>query len=262
MSHNTFIDQMGHAVTFRFPPQRIVSLVPSQTELLYTLGLDSEVVGITKFCVHPPVWRKSKILVGGTKNFRIDVIRNLRPDVILGNKEENYKAGIEALQKEFPVWLSDVKNLTEALQIIYEIGRITGRTNEAEMLMQKIKASFDNLQKLPPLRVVYLIWKNPWMGAGRNTFIHEMLSLAGLENVLHNRERYPELTHEELRQLSPEAVLLSSEPYPFSEKHVAEIRWLLLEAKVLLVDGEMFSWYGSRMLYFADYVRRLKDRLS
>lgn len=252
---------MGYRVTFRYPPQRIVSLVPSQTELLYELGLGEKVVGITKFCVHPPEWRKSKTIIGGTKNFRFDVIRNLQPDLIIGNKEENYRQGIDELKQEFPVWMSDVITLADAFRLITDIGEITGTTTLARMLREKTEQAFAELEKLPPLRTLYLIWKEPWMGAANETFIHEMLTAAGLINILQHKRRYPELTSDELIRLQPEVVMLSSEPYPFREKHANELRQLLPQVRVVLVDGEMFSWYGSRMLYFPQYVNLLKDRL-
>ncbi len=253
---------MGYEVTFRFPPQRIVSLVPSQTELLSKLGLDLQVVGITKFCVHPPDWKKSKTIVGGTKNFRPEIIRSLHPDLIVGNREENHREGIEALKKEFPVWMSDVINLESALDMIRALGNITGCTGYAQALATQIESGLTAMETLPGLRALYLIWKNPWMSAGSRTFIHQMMCLAGFINVLENTPRYPQLTDDDMRRLAPDVVLLSSEPYPFREKHVAEIRLLLPEARVILVDGEMFSWYGSRMLYFPDYIRQLKSRLT
>ncbi|GIV37190.1 MAG: iron ABC transporter [Cyclobacteriaceae bacterium] len=262
MNYATFTDQMGYEVTFRFPPQRIVSLVPSQTELLSELCLDSRVVGITRFCVRPPEWKKHKTLVGGTKNFRPEIIRSLNPDLVIGNREENHREGIEALKKEFPVWMSDVINLESALDMIRALGNLTGCGNHAQALAAEIESGLAAMETLPRLRALYLIWKNPWMGAGSRTFIHQMMCLAGFTNVLENTPRYPPLTDDDIRRLAPEVVLLSSEPYPFREKHIAEIRQLLPEARIILTDGEMFSWYGSRMLYFPDYIRQLKSRLT
>jgi ABC-type Fe3+-hydroxamate transport system substrate-binding protein len=261
MSQVTFTDQMGCAVTLSYPPRRIVSLVPSITELLGYLALHEQVVGITKFCVHPAQWRKVKTIVGGTKNFRFDVIRSLRPDLIIGNKEENYREGIDELKQQFPVWMSDVVTLTDALHMIGEVGKITGCPEQGQALSKQIEARFSQLKPLPPLRALYLIWKDPWMGAGQNTFIHSMLTAAGLINVLQNQPRYPRLSDSDIRTLNPEVVLLSSEPYPFREKHVVQLQALVPAAKIWLVAGDMFSWYGSRMLQFADYIEQLKDRL-
>src|ERR1700741_3198050 len=108
-----FIDQTGRKISIPQIPQRIISLVPSQTELLFDLGLDKEVVGITKFCVHPPEWFQTKTRVGGTKQLKIDLIKQLQPDLIIANKEENVKEQIEELEKHFPVWISDVNNLED-----------------------------------------------------------------------------------------------------------------------------------------------------
>ncbi|MCS6973781.1 MAG: helical backbone metal receptor [Cyclobacteriaceae bacterium] len=261
MTEVTATDHLGYRITFRYPPQRIVSLVPSQTELLFELGLGEKVVGITKFCVHPPAWRRAKTIIGGTKNFRFDVIRKLQPDLIIGNKEENYRQGIDELKQEFPVWMSDVITLADAFRLITDIGEITGTTTLACTLREKTEQAFAKLEQLPPLRTLYLIWKEPWMGAASETFINEMLTAAGLINVLQHQKRYPELTGDELIRLQPEVVMLSSEPYPFREKHVNELQQLLPQARIVLVDGEMFSWYGSRMLYFPQYVKLLNDRL-
>lgn len=257
-----FTDHLQNRVAVPYPPQRIISLVPSQTELLNDLGLGEKVVGITKFCVHPQAWKKSKAIVGGTKNFRFDIIRSLSPDLIIGNKEENYKEGIDSLQKEFPVWMSDIITLSDAFRLVTDIGEITGKTGEAAALRQRMEKAFSTMQRLPPLRTLYLIWRNPWMGAGTQTFIHAMLTEAGLRNALQDQQRYPQLTDAALANLDPDVVMLSSEPYPFQEKHIAELKQVLPKPKIILVDGEMFSWYGSRMLLFPEYVRLLKNRLS
>lgn len=262
MASLTSIDQMGNKINVLFPPQRIVSLVPSQTELLATLGLDKEVVGITKFCVHPVGWRKSKTSIGGTKKFNIDSIHTLKPDLVIGNKEENYPEGIKMLQSYYPVWMSDITTPEEALTIIQSLGEITNTVSAAENLALKIKVAFSEIQSLNRLRALYLIWKNPWMGVAKETFIDSMLARAGFVNCLHSFTRYPELTEQEIQELNPRVVLLSSEPFPFGEKHILELKRILPDARVVLVDGEMFSWYGSRMLHFPDYLQKLKIQLA
>jgi len=261
MGTKTFLDQMGNPVVVSFPPKRIVSLVPSQTELLASFELDDEVLGITKFCVHPESWRKKKLIIGGTKNFQLEQIHQIQPDLILGNKEENYQEGIEELMKHYPVWMSDIRTPDDALVMIGEIGHITGKAVEAKKLITAIQQSWTNMMKLPPLRVLYLIWRKPWMGVASGTFIHGMLHLAGLKNCLTQQSRYPQLTDEEVRSIKPDYVFLSSEPYPFKEKHIQELQNLLPSSKILLVDGEIFSWYGSRMQMFADYIANLRSRL-
>lgn len=257
-----FTDQLGNEVSVSFPPQRIVSLVPSQTELLFDLALNDRVVGITKFCIHPENWRKSKTIIGGTKNFDFERIRSLEPDLIIGNKEENYAEGIQTLSAQFPVWMSDIVTLSDALKMIQKIGEITNTSFKSEKIVADIHASFANLKKLQSLKTLYLIWKNPWMAAAPGTFIHEMMRLSGLENVFDKQTRYPELNTEQIQRLNPELILLSSEPFPFKEKHIEELQQLCPNAKIMLVDGEMFSWYGSRLLKFTAYLDNLRRALS
>lgn len=254
----TVIDQMGREVTFKYYPERIVSVVPSQTELLYDLGLDKEVVGITKFCVHPDDWFRNKTRVGGTKKLNIDKIRELNPDLIIANKEENTKEEIELLAKEFPVWLSDITNLPGAVNMIQALGQVTGQEGKANALVEEIIQGFQQLHKAnKPKRVAYFIWRNPWMSVGYDTFIHSMIHTMGWQNVLADHTRYPEVTLEQIKDYNPELVLLSSEPYPFKDEHIAEIKTVLPNADVKLVDGEMFSWYGSRMKKAVAYLQEL-----
>lgn len=262
----SFVDQLHRTVTINYPPKRIVSIVPSQTELLFDLGLDEEVIGITKFCIHPIEKFATRTKVGGTKKLRIDQIRQLQPDLIIGNKEENTQQEIELLMAEFPVWMSDISNLEEAMATITQIGEIVNREPEAAYLNHLINAGFTDLQALALTKginqtVAYLIWKDPYMFAGRNTFIDDILRKIGLQNII-IQNRYPEITPEELKTLNCQLVFLSSEPYPFKEKHLEEIRALLPEAKVMLVDGEMFSWYGSRLVKAVNYLFHLQDKLK
>lgn len=258
-----FTDQAGQTVILEQIPRRIVSLVPSQTELLYDLGLNDEVVGITKFCVHPDSWFRAKTRVGGTKQLKTDIIRQLQPDLIIANKEENVKEQIEALQENFPVWISDVNSLQDAGDMIQEIGRITGKAEKANELVQQINKNFSRLQTPDyRLRTIYLIWQNPYMTVGSDTFIHSMMKAAGFENMFANEKRYPEITLEQLKDPDCELILLSSEPFPFKEKHREELKAQGVKAQVMLADGEMFSWYGSRLLKAPEYFQSLHDRLE
>ena len=250
-------DQLKEDVSFSFPPQRIISLVPSQTELLFDLGLVKEVVGITKFCVHPLTWQKEKKIIGGTKNFWFDEIDALNPDLIIGNKEENYKEGIIRLKQKYPVWMSDITSFEDSLAMIKSVGAITDKTKEAQIIVETIQTSFSNLKKVKSKSVLYLIWKNPWMAAGNETFINTMLTYMGLRNCLHDKPRYPELTTDDIRSLAPELIFLSSEPFPFREQHIAELKKIIPNSNIILVDGEMFSWYGSRLIKAPDYFKSL-----
>lgn len=258
MSQRFFTDQLGNKISVPFPPKRIISLVPSQTELLFDLGLDKEIVGITKFCVHPDNWLEKKQIVGGTKNFWFDVIDRLSPDLILGNKEENYQEGVTQLQAKYPVWMSDIVTFDDALEMIRTIGKVTGKGTEGISLVSKIKTAFNLSVVAQNQRTLYLIWRNPWMGIGKHTFIHAMLQKAGFINVLESKDRYPELIDKDIRELNPDVIMLSSEPFPFTEEHMTEVKSIVPNAIVRLVDGEMFSWYGSRLMKAPDYFNSLR----
>lgn len=258
-----YTDQMGNQIVLAELPQRIVSLVPSQTELLFDLGLNDTVVGITRFCVHPEPKVRNKTIIGGTKNPDLDLIRELKPDLIIGNKEENLKEDIEALQRDFPVWMSDVNSMTDATYMISEVGKMVGKETSALWIANLIEERFAKLSREvtalgPPLRVIYLIWRKPWMVAGGETFIHTMLHLAGFTNIFGISSRYPECTDKELKNTKPDLIFLSSEPFPFQEKHIAELRELCPSAKVRVVNGDLFSWYGSRLLRTPQYLRSLR----
>ena len=261
----TFRDQLHREVIIDFPPKRIISLVPSQTELLFDLGLNQEIVGLTKFCIHPAAQVKAKTTIGGTKNINLDSIRSLKPDLIIGNKEENQQHQIEELMQEFPVWMSDVNDLNGAKKAIEQIGELVDRAPEAAYLNHLINAGFNDLQTLALQHhirrsAVYLIWRGPYMAAGKDTFIDHLMALNGIHNVI-TTPRYPEIELADLTALRPDLILLSSEPYPFGEKHIQEIREVLPYTEVRLVDGEMFSWYGSRLVKSVQYFFQLQKEL-
>lgn len=258
-----YIDQLARAIELNQPPKRIVSLVPSQTELLFDLGLNEEVIGITKFCIHPKQWFQSKTRVGGTKQLHPEKIKQLRPDLIIANKEENVQEQIEELAKDFPVWISDVNNLNDALEMINSIGEITGKSTEAKKIIDQITENFSQLPTSnPKFLSCYLIWKDPYMTIGGDTFISNLLHRAGFENGFASQLRYPSISIEQLQTVNCQLLLLSSEPFPFKQKHVAELQSLLPQTKILLVDGEMFSWYGSRLIKAPQYFRQLQNQLK
>lgn len=241
-------------------PQRIVSLVPSQTELLCELGLAERIVGRTRYCIHPADQVAEIPVVGGTKDLDLDKIRALRPDWLVANREENLQAPVEALAAEIPTTVTEVHNLEDALLMIRQLGQLAGVTEQSEQLAQQIKRGFTALRPLNPRpRVLYLIWRRPFMSVGQDSFIHAMLTRLGLENVCGDQLRYPSLEPEAIQALAPEWVLLSSEPYPFKAKHLQEMQALCPKAQVLLVDGELFSWYGSRLLKSAAYFQQLQQ---
>ncbi|NIG56346.1 helical backbone metal receptor [Chitinophaga sp. Cy-1792] len=243
-----YTDQLQRTIILDKAPARIVSLVPSQTELLYSLGLDERVVGITKFCVHPDSWFRTKVRVGGTKKVNFDVIRELQPDLIIANKEENTREDVAALMADYPVWVSDVHHLKNALEMIAGLGAITQTSARAAALIAEIRSDFSALKPLvTPVPTAYFIWREPYMTAGGDTFIHQMMQHCGLHNVFGNLTRYPAVTPDDIRNSGCRLILLSSEPYPFKDKHLTEFREMVPDADVQLVNGEMFSWYGSRL---------------
>ncbi|NOT36410.1 MAG: ABC transporter substrate-binding protein [Saprospiraceae bacterium] len=255
-------DQLGRTLYFENFPQRIISTVPSVSELLYDLGLEQKVVGITKFCIHPAHWLSQKKIIGGTKNLRFDAIESLSPDLIIANKEENTEAEIHYLMSKHKVWVSDINNLIEAEEFILEMGRILDSKLNSDLLFSTIQKSRQSFQKLvsdvtKEIRVCYLIWRNPYMAVGAETYIHSMIKECGFINVFEDKNRYPEVTLEDILERNPDWVFLSSEPYPFKEIHLNEFGRL----KAILVDGEAFSWYGSHIIrsfyYFCNLVPQL-----
>jgi ABC-type Fe3+-hydroxamate transport system substrate-binding protein len=257
-----YYDQLRREVDVPLAPKRIISVVPSQTELLFYLGLTDEIVGITKFCIHPEDKFQLAEKVGGTKQLDIAKIKALKPDLIIANKEENERGQIEELMGFFPVWISDISDLGEAIDMIERVGEVVGKGNAAQALAVKIKQKFNNLTiQSINLRVAYFIWRKPYMVAGTNTFIDNMLKKCGLKNAF-DQDRYPEIDAAAIINANPDVVFLSSEPYPFKEKHVEEIQALLPSAIIKIVDGELFSWYGSRLLYAPAYFKNLTTELK
>lgn len=256
-----FTDQLSRVIELHNTPKRIVSLVPSQTELLCYLGLEELIVGVTKFCVHPKNLIKDKTIVGGTKQVHFDKIQELQPDIILCNKEENTKQIVTSLELIAPVHVSDINSIKDCLGLINMYGQLFDVNKEAIDLIEKIKneqLDFDDFVKSQrECNVAYFIWKDPWMAVGSNTFIDYMLGLNKFNNYFQNQSRYPEISFEK-QYLNVDYVLLSSEPYPFKEEHVSKIQPQFPNAKIVIVDGEMFSWYGSRLLKSFKYFKKLQ----
>ncbi len=255
---------LKHYPHFNNRPKRIISLVPSQTELLWHLGLEEETIAITKFCIHPSSWHSTKIKIGGTKNIHIDKITSLAPDLILCNKEENVQGQIEFLAEKFPTYMTDVNSYEQALEMIQAIGIITNKKAASNHLVEEISRK---LQKNTHIvqhntKTVYLIWKEPFMTVGGDTFISSMMEKAGFNNIFKDFKRYPTVTLSDIQAYSPAIIFLSTEPYPFKEKHKTEIESFFPKSKVFLVDGEVFSWYGSRMLYASKYFDELHQLIS
>ena len=230
-------------------PKKVISLVPSLTELLFDLDAGARVVGRTRFCVHPESEVQNVPIIGGTKNPNLDKIRDLKPDLIIANKEENEKADIEQLQSDFEVMVTEITSIEEALFAIHDIGWTLGCQNEAKKLIHSIQEELKKSEDQERLKAAYMIWKDPWMSVGHDTYIHAVMDQFHLENLFSERERYPKTTLFEIAQKKPDIILLSSEPYPFKEKHIQEVASVCKGCDILLVNGEWFSWYGSRMLH-------------
>jgi ABC-type Fe3+-hydroxamate transport system substrate-binding protein len=244
-------------------PSRIISLVPSQTELLYHLGLSKQTIAITTFCVHPKKWHSNKTKVGGTKSLHIKKIIGLQPDLIIANKEENVKEQILELAAKTNVWVTDVNNLEDAYIMINDIGNLVGKAQKANELTQAIKHKFALLNNNnPAIDIAYLIWKKPYMTIGGDTFINDMLLKAGFNNIFSDSIRYPTITIEDLQKSAAKFIFLSSEPYPFKQKHVDELQEHLTDKTLILVDGEMFSWYGNRLLKATQYFKKLRINIE
>lgn len=261
----SYIDQTGRTVILNSLPKKIISTVPSQTELICHLNLEEQLAGITRFCIHPEGIQKRKQNIGGTKNLDLALIRNINPDLIIANKEENKKDQIEELTNEFPVWVSDINNLEDAYEMIKSVGGMTGRKKEANKLTSEIIALFGKYspeKAFQKIKAAYFIWKKPFMAVGGNTFINSIMEKAGIQNIFAACKRYPETNLETLLRNDCQLLMLSSEPYHFTQKHIEELIPLLPGVKIVLVDGEMFSWYGSRLLQTPQYLNSLLKEIS
>lgn len=262
-----FIDQIGIQHSFEITPSRIISLVPSQTELLYDLGLEESIVGITKFCVHPTHFKGIKTIVGGTKSVKTEKIKALQPDIIICNKEENTLEIVQELSQICPVWVTDIVSIDDNLQMIYDFGQLFNKRTEAQKWIGKINFAYQDFKQFinekPVKKAAYFIWANPFMVAGNQTFINELLQLNHFENIYKSKEeRYPEIELKKIRlEGDPDYVFLSSEPFPFTDEHAFEIGRFTHHAKTVFVDGEMFSWYGSRLLKAFDYFKLLHSKI-
>lgn len=244
--------------------QKIISLVPSITLLLFDLGLENEIIGRTKFCIHPENKIKTIPTVGGTKNIDVQKIKALQPTLIFANKEENEKKDIELLKQVFNVIVFDVKNLEDNYRMISKIGKLTNSEIKANKIIEQTKTNYNELKKgifkfsNHQINTLYLIWRKPYMTIGKDTFIHSMLEKIGVKNMFAHQTRYPIIHNLQTSYFSKcQLVLLSSEPYPFTEKHIREIQEQLPNAKIILVDGEYFSWYGSKMINAPTYFQEL-----
>jgi iron complex transport system substrate-binding protein len=251
------IDQIGRTVEFSYPPKRIISLAPGITDTLYSLHLKNEVVGRTRYCIHPKEHVQLAVAVGGTKQINLDKIRELQPDLIFAEKEENTKEMVEILEKEFPVYVAEVQSVQDAYRMITELGELTNRKLVADELQTFIQAGFQSLPSVQGAKAAYVIWKKPYMVVGNNTYINSLLEQLGFENVFSTfKDRYPTVTEEDFQKAELDYLFLATEPFPFKNKHLVEFSEILPGVKTIILDGEMF-WYGPRMIEAAGYFKKI-----
>ena len=241
---------------------RIVSLVPSITETLFDFGLThNEVVGRTKFCIHPGDLVQNVEVIGGTKNLKIEKNLALKPDLIIANKEENEKLQVEELAKHCRVWVTNIATLADNERFIWELGMVLKKRQMVNQLTHQINEAFPILKaNIKRKKAAYLIWSIPYMTVGCDTFINEILDKLGFENVFKNQKRYPEISVDELKEA--DLIFLSSEPFPFQQKHLDELQKELPNNQIILVDGEAFSWFGTHLIKVGDYLKKLSENYS
>ncbi len=256
-------DQLNRLVKIKNNPKRIVSLVPSISYTLYQLGLEKNIVGITRFCKFPKHWRKNKTIIGGTKDIKIDRIAKLKPDLILANKEENTEKSVLELQKIAPVYVSDVYNTSSNQIFLEDLGTIFNKSNETKVIINAINNYYNKfLEDNFSIKTIYLIWKEPWMTIGKDTFISQMMQKAGFDNLFKNQLRYPTTNIEEMQKLNPKIILLSSEPYPFKQKNIEELQVYFPNTLIINVEGESFTWFGSYQQKGLKYLLELKQKIK
>ena len=248
----------------RYPEgARIVSLVPSITELLCDLGLTDCLVGRTGFCIHPRTVTRSIPKVGGTKDVKLDAVRALAPTHLIVNIDENRRETVEALAQCVPnIVVTHPSSPEDNLQLYRLLGGIFGCDEATDRLCDQLSRTLQEARTAAiahrPESVLYVIWRDPWMTVSRNTYIAAMLAVVGWEAIgVEAPERYPVFDWDEIRAKQPARVFLSSEPYSFRERHLDEVRQYV-NCPVSLIDGEMVSWYGSRAIAGLTYLAGLR----
>ena len=238
--------------------ERIVSLVPSLTELVCGVGLQHKLIGITKFCTDPPNLRVEKQQVGGTKNAHLERIYALKPDLVLAAKEENTKTDVEALAQTLNTFTVDIKALADMQPVLDLLLTIGGDAQIIKQLLSFVSQPAPKVQH--PIRALYLIWQKPYMAVGGGTYISDMLTHGGFLNCMESFDRYPEISLAQIALLEPDVILLSSEPFPFKELHRRQLE-LETNTRCVLVNGQWFSWYDSRVVSHLSNIRQLANTL-
>ena len=263
------IDAVGNVHRRADANARIVSLVPSITELLFTLGLAGRVVGRTGFCIHPRDAIRDVPKVGGTKDVRLDALRVLKPTHVIVNVDENELDTFETIREFVPNVIVTHPNAPLDNVVLYRmLGHIFGAEVRAEELAAELQRELAacTATTWSSERVLYLIWKDPWMGVASDTYIARTLACVGWNVIVapggwSGAGRYPVISDIDAAAHAVDRVLLSSEPFMFRQRHVAELRDRL-DMPIDLVDGEMTSWYGSRAIRGLAYLRDFRTSRS
>lgn len=265
-------------------PQRVVSLVPSVTESLFDLDLGDRLIAITDYCVRPAEKVAALRKIGGTKNPDVETIIALRPDLVIMNREENRKADAEALQAaDVPIWVATPTTVKQAIDLLWDMMNVfehAAMTERVHFIDIAYEQTLRATAGLIPVRVFVPIWRDPWMTASRDTYLHDLLATCGAENVfadgdrriplatatgtadalppddarLENRGmRYPRITLDEVVAAQPDLILLPNEPYAFTEQDGDTLAALDTPAgergQVYLMDGSLLTWHGTRIAY-------------
>ncbi|OJH19300.1 iron ABC transporter substrate-binding protein [Bacillus obstructivus] len=254
-------DHLSRIVEYQSPPKRIISICPGITDTLYSLQLENEVVGRTKYCIFPKDKVSNASVVGGTKQINLQVIRELKPDLIIAEKEENTKEIVEELEREFPVFVAEIQSIKDAYRMIRDIGEVTNREELARTLIERIKYQFQEIPSVCGKRVAYVIWRKPYMVVGNDTYIHSVLEKLGFINPFATKsDRYPIVTIKDFQDADLDFVFLATEPFPYSDKYKQEFMKFIPNVVPIIVEGEMF-WYGPRMLeaskYFSTFLNKM-----
>ena len=252
----TLVDASGAPLARAAPPQRIVSLIPSTTELLCDLGLADRLVGVTAYCVEPRAVVRTKARIGGEKDPDLAAIRALAPDLVIANVEENVREHIDALRAwGIHVWVTYPRTVGESLRMIRELGEVTGTASRAAAMVAELEGDLAGtcVPSAPPVRTFYAIWRNPYMTVSGDTYISDLLAVCGAANVFASAAlRYPAVTMDEIAARRPEVILLPDEPFRFRRAHLRDFEPYsevpaVRDGRIHLVDGKPFAWHGRRL---------------
>ena len=263
-------DDVGREHAFHSSPRRIVSLVPSLTETIALLAGTDKLAGITRYCIHPQEKLRQIPRIGGTKDPNIDQILSADIDLVIANKEENLPQHIEALEKKLPVFITFPRSIQQTIKTVMDLGILTDARDNAEQFSHSCKAILKAIEAdsaiAPPLKTACMIWKDPWMTVGPDTYVSDVLATLGLQNIFDSsQDRYFKTALEDVIAREPQVILLPDEPYEFGKSDKALIEDFLkaqgAKARVELIDGSSLTWFGSRTLPALGYLRKFKKSL-